>query len=62
VAVFDQVAMPPQHGVRADQEPEPAQPRAGQRHEERCEERPVLAPELRALAAELPLQDGELVA
>jgi hypothetical protein len=62
VAVIHQVAMPPQHRVRADQEPEPAQRRAGQRHEERCEERPVLGPESWALAAELPLQDGELVA
>jgi hypothetical protein len=62
VAVFDQVAMPAQHGVRADQEPESAQRRARQRFEERCEQRPVFGAQLWALVAELSLQDGELVA
>ena len=62
VAVFHRVAMPSQHCVRADQEPEPAQRRAGQRHEERCGERPVPGPQLWALAAGLSLRDGELVA
>jgi hypothetical protein len=37
VAVFDQVAMPAQHGVWADQEPESAQCRVGQWLEECCE-------------------------
>jgi hypothetical protein len=62
VAVFDQVAMPSQHGVRADQQSDAAQCRAGQRHEQRREERPVLGPQLWALVAQLSLQDGELVA
>jgi hypothetical protein len=42
VAVFDQVAMPAQHGVWADQEPELAQCGAGQRLEERREQCPIL--------------------
>jgi hypothetical protein len=62
VAVFGQVARPAQHGVRADQELESPQCRAGQRPEERCEDRLIRGPRLGALAAELPVQDGELVA
>jgi hypothetical protein len=41
---------------------ESAQRRAGQRHEERCEQRPVPGPQLRALIAGLSLQDAELAA
>ncbi|RAS58956.1 hypothetical protein C8D87_1169 [Lentzea atacamensis] len=53
--------MPPQHRVRADQQSESAQSCAGQRRQERGEERPVLRSELWASVAELALQGGELV-
>jgi hypothetical protein len=61
MAVFHQVAVPPQHRVRADQQPKPAQRRAGQRHEQCRQKYPIFGPELHALASELPLHDGELV-
>ncbi len=62
VVVLEQVAAPAQDGVRADQEPESAQCRAGERSEERGEERAVRGVEAEALAVELPLQEAELVA
>jgi hypothetical protein len=62
VAAFHQVAMPPQHGVGADQEPESTQSRARHRHQQRGEQRPVLRPQPWALITELSLQDGDLVA
>jgi hypothetical protein len=62
MAALRHVAMPPQHRVRADQQPDPAQRRAGQGDEQGCEQHPVLRPQLWALIAELPVQDRELVA
>lgn len=55
MAVFHQVAMPSQHCVWADQEPESAQSCAGQWREECGEERSILGSELWALVAELSL-------
>jgi hypothetical protein len=62
VTVFDQVAMPPQHGVRADQQPQPAQRRAGHRDQQCRQERSVLGSKSRALTTKLALQDAQLVA
>jgi hypothetical protein len=62
VALFHQVAVPAQQGVRAHQQVEAAEGLKGQWGEERGEECPVLAGELRPPLAELPLQDGDLVA
>jgi hypothetical protein len=62
VVALHQVTMPSQHRVRAGQQSESAQSCAGQRRQERGEERPVLMSELWASVAELSLQDGELVA
>ncbi|MEV6057042.1 hypothetical protein [Streptomyces sp. NPDC052107] len=61
VSSAHQVAVPAQDGVRGDQEMEPAQCRAGQRRQQRSEERPVLGSEPGALVPELPMQDGKLV-
>jgi hypothetical protein len=47
VAPLDQVAVPAQQGVRAHQQVEPVQGLTGQRRDERREEHPVLAGELR---------------
>ncbi|WP_410677329.1 hypothetical protein [Amycolatopsis sp. cmx-4-68] len=60
MTVFHQVAMRPQHRVGIDQEPE--EHSAGQRHQQRCKEDPVLGTKSRALVTELALQDGQLVA
>jgi hypothetical protein len=56
-----QVAMPPEHCVWADQQLEPAQCGAGQRHEQGHVQRSVFRQEAGSMA-DLPLQDGELVA
>jgi ribosomal protein L19E len=62
VADFHQVAMPSQHRVRADQQSESAQRRAGQGREQGREQRPVLGLQLWALIAKLSVQDRELMA
>jgi hypothetical protein len=62
VAVFHQVAMPPQYCVWADQQSESTQSRAGQRHEQRREKCLVFGSKSWSLVAGLSLQDGELVA
>lgn len=54
--------MPPQDGIRGDQQTQSAQRRARQRHEKRGEECPVLGPQLCALITELSLQDVDLMA
>ncbi len=61
MAALHQVAMPPQYRDRADQKPEPTQPRAGQGHEQSGEQRPVLRSQPRALITELSAQDRELM-
>ena len=60
--MFEQVTMPAQHRVRADQQPNPAQRRTGQWHEQRGQERPVRWPQSRALTSQLSLQDTRLMA
>ncbi len=62
MAALHQVTMPLQHRIRANQEPEPAQRRAGQGHKQGCEQRPVVRPQSWTLTAELPVQDRELMA
>ncbi|GAA1913282.1 hypothetical protein [Streptantibioticus ferralitis] len=64
MALFDQVAVPSQHGVGLDQQPEPAQDlaRQRQRHQQSGEEGPVFRGELHPVPAELPLRDRDLVA
>lgn len=59
MVALDQVAMPPQHRIRAHQEP--AQPRADQGHEQDTEQRPVRRPQSWTLIAELPVQDRDLM-
>jgi hypothetical protein len=61
VAVFDRVAVPAQYRVRADQQPQPAQRRPRQRHQQRGQQSSILGPQMRPLIAELSLQDRELV-
>jgi hypothetical protein len=61
MAVFDQVAVPAQHPIRADQQPQPAQRRPRQRHEQRGQQSRLLEPQTRPLIAKLSLQDRELV-
>ena len=58
----DQVAVPAQHGLRPDQQPEPAQHVAGERVQQRGQQRPVSRSEPDLLAAQLPLQDRDLMA
>ncbi|ONI91965.1 hypothetical protein ALI144C_00295 [Actinosynnema sp. ALI-1.44] len=62
VAAFYQVAVPSQDRVRADQQLEPAQCRASQRHQQCREKRSVLRLQSWTLVAEVSLQDRELVA
>jgi hypothetical protein len=62
VTLLDQVAVPSQHGVGLDQQPEPAQNLARQRHQQSGEEGPVFRDELRPVRAELPFKDRDLVA
>ncbi len=57
-----EVAVPAQYGVRSDDESQSAQDFAGEGLEESGQEGPVLRCELRLAGAELPLQDGDLVA
>jgi hypothetical protein len=62
VAVLQQVAVPAQHGVWADQQPESAQCRAGERGEQCGEECAIRGVEAGAFSVELPLKEAELVA
>ncbi|WP_143116495.1 hypothetical protein [Lentzea xinjiangensis] len=62
MAALHQVAVPPQHRIRADQQPEPTQRRTGEGHEQGCEQRPVLRLQPCTLISELPAQDCELMA
>ncbi|GAB2722623.1 hypothetical protein [Kitasatospora kifunensis] len=52
-----EVAMPAQHGVRLDQQPQAAQDLARQRGEERGKDDPVLLSEVHLALAELPFKD-----
>ena len=60
-ATIHHVTMPPQHRVRTDHQPQLAQHHAGQRHQQRRKNCPVLGAQPWAPVAELPLQDSELV-
>jgi hypothetical protein len=51
-----------QRGVRTDHEPQPAQRRACQRHQQCRQQGPVFGSQLRALTSELTVQDTQLVA
>jgi hypothetical protein len=62
VSAGDQVAVPAQHGFRAHQQPDAAQHVARKAVQQGGEERSVGRCELRSLAAQLPFEDGELVA
>lgn len=61
VTLLHQVAMPAQHGVRSDQQPQATPDRARQRGEERREESPARRSEPHPALTELPLKDGELM-
>jgi hypothetical protein len=61
VAVGDQVAVPAQYGFGAYQQPDAAEHVAGQPVQESGEERPVSGGEPDLLAAQLPLEDRDLV-
>ena len=62
VALLDQVAVPSQHGVGSDQQPEPAPNLARQRHQQSGEEGLVFRSELDSVRSDLPLKDHDLVA
>lgn len=62
MALLDQVAVPAQHGVGLDQQPEPAQSLARERHQQSGEEASVFRSELHSVRAELPFGDRDLVA
>jgi hypothetical protein len=62
VAVGQQVAVPAQHRVGTDQQPDPAEQAAGEPVHEGGQERAVAGGEPRPGRAELPLQDRDLVA
>lgn len=57
----DQVAMPAQHRLRSNHEPDLVQHMAGQAMQQRGQERPIGPGEPYPRPAQLPLQDGELV-
>ncbi|MBE1582212.1 hypothetical protein ACFPOI_44170 [Nonomuraea angiospora] len=60
--LLEQIAAPAQDGVRANEEPQPAQDLAGQRWQERGEEGSVLGSEPHpGVRAELPFKNGDLV-
>ncbi|MFI6357056.1 hypothetical protein ACIBJF_31380 [Streptomyces sp. NPDC050743] len=61
MAPLDQVAVPSQHGVGLDQQPEPAQNPARQRHLQSGEEGSVFRGELHPVRSELPLKDHDQV-
>ena len=57
----DQVAVPAQHGLRPDQQPQTVEQLAGLSVQQRGEEGPIRRRELDLLPVQLPLQDGDLV-
>jgi hypothetical protein len=61
VVAGEKVAVPAQDGIRADQQAEPLQRRAGQRLEQSGQQRPIGRLEPDPLVAELALQHAELV-
>ncbi|MEU1630741.1 hypothetical protein ABZ746_36835 [Streptomyces sp. NPDC020096] len=61
MALLDQAAVPSQHGVGLDQQPELAHDLARQRHQQSGEEGPVFRTELHPIRTELPLKDHDLV-
>lgn len=61
MAACDQIAVPAQDGIRADQQSQTAQCRSWQRVQQRRKQCPVDWGELDFLAAELALQHGDLV-
>ncbi|MFE4250686.1 hypothetical protein ACFRU3_14500 [Streptomyces sp. NPDC056910] len=61
VPTLCQVAVPAQHRVRPNQQPQPAQGMSGQTMEQGGEERTVLGIEVRSGCTELPFKDCELV-
>jgi hypothetical protein len=62
VSLSDQVAVPAQYGVGSHDQSQPVQHLSGQWLEQRGEEGRVLGCEPGFIGAELPLQDGDLVA
>ena len=62
VPAGDQVAVPAQHGLGADQQPEAAQHVAGEPVQQRGEQRPVGRGEPDLLAVQVPFEDRDLVA
>ncbi|MFC4061880.1 hypothetical protein ACFOWE_26560 [Planomonospora corallina] len=63
MAPSHQIAVPAQDGVRADEEPHPAQDLAGQRRQQGGEEGTVLRGESHpGVGTELPFENGDLVA
>ncbi|MGW5664640.1 hypothetical protein ACWEWG_31955 [Streptomyces sp. NPDC003758] len=62
MALLDQVAVPSQHGVGLDQQPEPTQNLARQRHQQSGEEGSVFRGELHPVLPEPSLEDHGLVA
>ncbi|WP_406109100.1 hypothetical protein [Streptomyces sp. NBC_01003] len=62
MALLDQVAVPAQHGVGLDQQPEPAQCLAREWHQRSGEEGWVFRSELHSVRAELPFEGRDLVA
>ncbi|MGI5216039.1 hypothetical protein [Plantactinospora sp. CA-290183] len=62
VPVGDQVTVPTQHSLRANQQPQVSQHVAGQPVEKSSQPRSIGPREPGLLAVQLPLQDGELVA
>ncbi len=59
--VGDQVAVPAQYGLRADQQPDAAQFVAGEPVQQCGEQRPVGRGEPDLLAVQVPFEDGDLV-
>ncbi|MET8004216.1 hypothetical protein [Nonomuraea glycinis] len=63
MTLLEQVAVPAQDGVRADEKPQPAQDLAGQRRQECSEEGSILEGESHpGVGAELPFKNGDLMA
>jgi len=61
VAARQQVAVPAQHRVRPNKQPEPAKYVAWELVQQCSQERPVASEESRPGLAQLPLQDRDLV-
>ncbi|WP_426513364.1 hypothetical protein ACPPVO_23770 [Dactylosporangium sp. McL0621] len=62
MATGDEVAVPAQDGVGADEEPQSMEHVDGQLVQRCCQERPIARVERRPLVAQLALQHHELVA